>query len=139
MAQEKDQKISREELFQTHREILTQAAGRTSWRNMPPGGKQAIDAGLVVESDPTWMYSDDHRASNRFTLTELGREIMREQGFVCKCAGCIHQKFGRTVTDREYCRDCKTGIDQYGITEIRGEPSCKMHARMVAAEEAKKG
>ena len=128
-----------EELFQAHRDILIQTAGRKGWRTMPPGGKQAMSAGLVVESDPTWMYSDDHRASNGFTLTELGREIMREQGFVCKCAGCIHQKFGRTVTDQEYCSNCRAGINQYGITEIRGEPSCKMHARMVAEKEAKRG
>ena len=46
---------------------------------MPQNGATAIQAGLVRESDPAWTYSDDHRASNGFTLTDLGSEIMVEQ------------------------------------------------------------
>ena len=62
---------------------------------MPEGGTRAIKEGLVQESDPTWMYSDDHRASNGFTLTDLGREIMVERGYICQCAGLRPRKVRR--------------------------------------------
>ena len=119
------------ELFQKHEDVLTQAAGQNGWRTMPPGGKDAIDAGIVVESDPTWVYSDDGRASNGFTLTELGRDVMVEMGFVCKCAGHFLTRFGPTVTDRKYCPGCQAGINQYGSTELPEGTSCKFCARVV--------
>ena len=83
--------MTKQELFETHGKILLQAASRQGWRTMPEGGTKAIKEGLVQESDPTWMYSDDHRASNGFTLTDLGREIMVERGYICQCAGCVHE------------------------------------------------
>ena len=52
------------------------------------GGQEAIRVGLVRESGPTWVYRDDHRATNGFSLTGLGRSIMIEHGYVCTCAGC---------------------------------------------------
>ena len=71
--------MTKQQLFKTHQEILLQAAGRRGWRTMPQNGATAIQAGLVRESDPAWTYSDDHRASNGFTLTDLGSEIMVEK------------------------------------------------------------
>ena len=66
--------MTKQQLFETHQKILLQAAGRRGWRTMPQNGATAIQAGLVRESDPTWTYSDDHRASNGFALTDLGWE-----------------------------------------------------------------
>ena len=67
--------------FEEHQDILRRAVNRTGFRStMPKGGQEAIDAGLVEESDPTWMYSDDHRTSNGFALTELGRQVTRSPG-----------------------------------------------------------
>ena len=123
--------MTKQELFETHGKILLQAAGRRGWRTMPEGGTEAIEAGLVQESDPTWMYSDDHRACNGFTLTDLGREIMVERGYICQCAGCVHERFGPTVTDQQYCRNCQASIQQYGATETPAGTSCKFHARMM--------
>ena len=74
--------MTKQKLFETHERILLQAAGRQGWRTMPEGGTETIEAGLVQESDPTWMYSDDYRASNGFTLADLGREIMVERGYI---------------------------------------------------------
>ena len=122
--------MTNSELFEKHEAILTQAAGKNGWRTMPPGGPEAIQADLVVESNPTWVYSDDGGASNGFTLTELGHDVMVEMGFVCKCAGCQVSKFGPTVTDQQYCPLCKAGIGQFGLAETPEGTSCKMHARI---------
>ena len=126
--------MTKQQLFEKHQEILLQAAGRNGWRTMPQNGATAIQAGLVRESDPTWTYSDDHRASNGFTLTDLGREIMVEQKYVCECAGCIQKPCGPTVTDRKYCSNCQAGIRQYGATETPAGTSCKFHARAMRDE-----
>ena len=123
--------MTKQKLFETHGKILLQAAGRRMWHTMPEGGTETIEAGLVQESDPTWMYSDDHQASNGFTLTDLGREIMVERGYICQCAGCVHQQFGPTVTDKQYCPNCQAGIRQYGTTETPAGTSCKFHAIMM--------
>ena len=81
--------------FKEHQDILRRAVNRTGFRStMPERGQEAIDAGLVEESDPTWMYSDDHRAQNGFALTELGRQVARAQGWICACAG--HRAVART-------------------------------------------
>ena len=127
------------ELFEKHKDVLTQAAGQNGWRTMPQGGREAIEAGVVVESDPTWMYSDAYSASNGFALTELGRQIMTEQGFLCRCAGCAYTKFGAAITDQEYCSSCQGSISQYGITEIPDGPSCKMHATWLLKEQQTAG
>ena len=126
--------MTKQQLFETHEEILLQAAGRRGWRTMPQNGGAAIQAGLVRESDPTWTYSDDHRASNGFSLTDLGWEIMVEQKYVCECAGCIQKPSGPTVTDRKYCPNCQAGIRQYGATETPAGASCKFHARTMQGE-----
>ena len=122
--------MTKQELFETHGRILLQAASRQGWRTMPEGGTKAIKEGLVQESDPTWTYSDDHRAQNGFTLTDLGREIMVERGYICQCAGCVHERFGPTVTNQQYCPNCQASIQQYGTAEIAAGTSCKFHAKM---------
>ena len=119
------------ELFEKHEDVLMQAAGRNGWRAMPPGGKDAIDAGLVVESDPTWTYSDDHRASNGFTLTELGHDLMVEMDSVCHCAGHALTNFGPYFTNQKYCSGCQASINQYGSTELPEGTSCKFCAQVV--------
>ena len=124
----------KQQLFEDHGRILLQAAGRHGWRAMPPEGAAAIQAGLVRESDPTWMYSDDHGASNGFTLTDLGREIMVDRGYVCQCAGCVRKQCGPTVTNQQYCPSCQAGIRQYETTETPAGTSCKFHARMMREE-----
>ena len=121
--------MTNQQLFEKHQTILLQAAGRNGWRTMPQNGTEAIQAGLVRESDATWTYSDSYGASNGFTLTDLGREIMVEQKYVCECAGCIQKPSGPTVTDRKYCSNCQAGIQQYGATETPAGTSCKFHAR----------
>ena len=127
--------MTNEELFEQHKDVLTGAAGRNGWRTMPPGGPEAIETSLVVESDPTWMYSDDYRASNGFTLTPLGRKIMVHHGFVCTCAGCAHTRFEPAITDQKYCSSCQAGISQYGSVEIAEGTSCKFHARMLEEQQ----
>ena len=142
-----DDTRAKQQLFEIHEEILLQDAGRRGWRIMPEGGAAAVEAGLVRESDPAWMYSDDPRASNGFSLTDLGREIMIERGYACRCTGCFIKRSGPTVTDQEYCPNCEEGIRQYGEVEtpvsippygmakIVAGVSCTFHARMMRDEE----
>ena len=101
---------------------------------MPEGGTKAIKEGVVRESDPTWMYGDDHQASNGFTLTDLGREIMVDRGYICQCAGCIRKQCGPTVTNQQYCPNCRAGIRQFGAAETPAGASCKFHARTMQGE-----
>ena len=117
--------------FKEHQDILRRAVNRTGFRStMPEGGQEAIDAGLVEESDPTWMYSDDHRAQNGFALTELGRQVARAQGWICACAG--HRGVARTrnvhVTPAidGMCANCRGSRKQYGPAELDGQESCRM-------------
>ena len=57
------------DLYEQHKSILEMAVRRQGFHyRMPEGGQEAMDSGLVGESDPTWMYSDDHRASNGLGL-----------------------------------------------------------------------
>ena len=113
------------ELYERHRAILMMAAGRQGWRTMPAGGQEAIRDGLVAESDPTWMMSDDPRVSNGFTLTEPGRRIMIKHHHVCGCAGCALMPHGPVVTDGEWCGNCQAGIQQYGAVETAQGTSCR--------------
>ena len=120
--------------FKEHQDILRRAVKRTGFRStMPEGGQEAIDAGLVEESDPTWMYSDDSRASNGFALTELGRQVTQAQGWICACAGHrgISELTGVRVTPAidGMCSNCKSSANRYGLDECEEKPSCKMCAR----------
>ena len=117
-----------DDLFDQHRDVLIMAASRHGWRTMPAGGPGAIAAGLVTESDPTWQYSDDLRASNGFNLTRLGQSIMVEQGYVCECSGCALMPHGPAVTANTYCPSCQAGIRQYGLTATPDGGSCRFHA-----------
>ena len=77
-----------EELFGEHEAILQQAVRHVRfWHTMPQGGRDAIDAGLVTESNPTWMRSDDPGARSSLRLTGLGEAVARAHGWVCTCAG----------------------------------------------------
>ena len=121
-------------LFEAHKDIMRRAVNRTGFRStMPKGGQEAIDAGLVEESDPTWMYSDDHRTQNGFALTELGRQVTRAQGWICACAG--HRGISELTSVRVtpaidgMCSNCKSSANRYGMDECEGKPSCKMCAR----------
>ena len=59
------------DLYEQHKSILEMAVRQQGFHyRMPEGGQEAIDSGLVGESDPTWMYSDDRRAANGFTPHE---------------------------------------------------------------------
>jgi len=87
--------------------------------SMPDWARALIDAKLGVESDPTWMMSDDYRACNGITLTEAGLEEAKKLGMVCKCVTC-----GRLSEVNTYCSMCDYGIHKYGISPIDG---CKLH------------
>ena len=126
--------------FKEHQDILRRAVNRTGFRHdMPPGGQEAIDAGLVGQADPTWMYSDDSRASNGFALTELGLAVTRAQGWICACAGHrgISELTGVRVTPAidGMCSNCKSSANRYGLDECEGKPSCKMCARRLQDKE----
>ena len=117
--------------FKEHQDILRRSVNRTGFRStMPEGGQEAIDAGLVEESDPTWMYSDDHRVQNGFALTELGRQVTQAQGWICACAG--HRALARTrnvhVTPAidGMCPNCRGSRKQYGPAELDWQESCLM-------------
>ena len=129
------------EIAAVHVAVLRQAVGRAGFRtNVPAGGAEAIKAGLVTESDPTWMYSDDHRASNGFKLTEAGRRAAHLMGWNCKCSACTEIQLERDAlplpTLGEYCANCEQGIKQYGAREYRGQPCCKFHYRIVGGQDA---
>lgn len=97
---------------------------------MPEGGREAIEAGVVGEADPTWMYSDAYGASNGFTLTEGGREIVLQAGWVCGCPKCYWHPRGKpperglASPRQQMCSMCRAGIQQYGAAE---DGSCKGH------------
>ena len=89
------------ELANTHESILKMAIDKGGFRyKMPDGGQEAINAGLVCQSDPTWMMSDDYRASNGFSLTDRGLNAVLAKGMVCKCHGCtlVSQNIGKPRT-----------------------------------------
>ena len=119
-------------LFEQHEHILRQAVERRGWRyDMPSGGQSAIDAGLVVESDPTWMMSDDYRASNGFNLTDKGRELVQSVGWLCQCTWCgLNTPWGPTPTTGQYCSGCDARIQQYGKRNVEGKTGCGMHYLM---------
>ena len=124
-------------LGEAHEPILRMAISRDhGFRNqMPVGGQEAIDAGLVVERDPTWMMSDSYGACNGFSLTRLGQSVGNAMGWTCRCHGCRTQSRGRgwppVLTNHEHCNNCQGSITQYGIEKFHGNPSCKMHVRIL--------
>ena len=125
-----------QELAQAHLPILRQATRNTGFRHqMPAGGLAAINAGLVAEADPTWMLSDDTRASNGFELTQLGRQVAQSLGWNCRCSGCREElaRMGRNpaVAIDGFCGSCQGSIRQYGLTQFRDEPCCRYHRRQM--------
>ena len=63
-------------LAKEHEPVLHHAIGGPGFRHqIPPGGPEAVDAGLVAESDPTRQYSDAYGACNGYRLTELGQQV----------------------------------------------------------------
>ena len=79
------------DLYEQHKNILEMAVRRQGFHyRMPEGGQEAIDSGLVGESDPTWMMSDDRPpGSQRFhPHGRPASELVRAQGMVCQCALC---------------------------------------------------
>ena len=110
------------DLYEQHKDILEMAVRRQGFHyRMPQGGREAIDSGLVVESDPTWMMSDDSRAANGFTLTEAGRELVRAHGMVCGCAlcGAYNHREPELAVD-PLCARCQSSAGEYGMNEIEG-------------------
>ena len=110
------------DLYEQHKIILEMAVRQQGFHyRMPEGGQEAIDSGLVGESDPTWMYSDDRRASNGFTLTKTGIELMRAQGMVCQCAlcGACGGREPLLAVD-QLCAFCQTSAQRYGMNELEG-------------------
>ena len=132
-----------QQLFQQHQGALRMAVNRTGWRMTPEGGKAALDAGLVVESDPTWHFSDDHRACNGFALTELGRAVTEAQGWVCSCTGhaLSAELHGVPITPatQGMCPGCRASAQAFGTRELPdgGGESCLMHLKSLEREEEK--
>lgn len=125
-------------LSEDHGPILRMALSRTRFRRMPEGGQEAIDAGLVVQTDPTWMMSDDIRACNGFALTTLGERAALFAGIAknCQCAGCTAFRAGKgwepvLIAAGDCCDNCRASMDQYGVKEYCGQPSCGWHAKLL--------
>ena len=120
------------ELANTHESILKMAIDRGGFRyKMPDGGQEAIDAGLVCQSDRTWMMSDDYRASNGFSLTDRGLNAVLAKGIVCKCRGCtlVSQNIGKPQNPAtgDFCSICQGSMRAFGIQEHQGMDSCRLH------------
>ncbi len=68
--------------------------------------------------------SDDNHASNGFTLTEAGRELVRAQGMVCQCALCGTYNYpGPALAVDPLCVGCQSSMEAYGMNELEG-PGC---------------
>ena len=120
------------DLYEQHKSILEMAVRRQGFHyRMPEGGQEAIDSGLVGESDPTWMYSDDRRASNGFTLTKTSIELVRAQGMVCQralCGACGGREPALAVD--QLCANCQTSAKSYGMNELEGiGTACTNHVK----------
>ena len=118
-------------LFESHQNILTAAVQRQGFRmERPQGGPEAVAAGLVIESDPTWHSSDDPRASNGYALTDLGRAATEAQGWTCTCAGhravATRNNVSVNAAIKGMCGNCQSSADHFGMKEYQGEPSCSM-------------
>ena len=110
------------DLYEQHKSILEMAVRRQGFHyRMPEGGQEAIDSGLVGESDPTWMYSDDNHAANGFTLTEAGIKLVRARGMVCQCALCgAYNGREPALAVDPLCANCQSSARQYGMNELEG-------------------
>ena len=132
-----NQQLSRQQLAdlaQKHEPVLRRAISGPGFRHQTPdGGPEAVDAGLVTESDPTWQYSDAYGASNGYRLTELGQQAAQAMGWTCQCHGCNESNRLRgalpSPTLNQYCANCNGSIQQYGISQYLGKPSCGFHAK----------
>ena len=125
-----------QDLADRHMNILQHTAKNLGFRHqMPPGGPEAVDAGLVAESDPTWQYSDAYEATNGFLFTELGRQVAESLGWTCQCSGCLEQRrqngWDLAITVDRLCSPCMAGIRQYGKTEFKNQTCCPYHRRMM--------
>ena len=121
-------------LADQHLEILQQTAKNRGFRHlMPPGGQQAIDAGLVTEGDPNWMYSDAYAATNGFLFTDLGRKVAEFLGWTCQCSGCCEQNrqkgWNPAITLDRVCPPCRVGILKYGKSKFKNQTCCRFHRR----------
>ena len=118
------------DLYEQHKSILEMAVRRQGFHyRMPEGGREAIESGLVGESDPTWMMSDDRRAANGFTLTETGMKLVRARGMICQCALCgkynhhepalaVDPLCANCQSSAERVRDERTGRDRGRLHEL---------------------
>ena len=110
------------DLYEQHKNILEMAVRRQGFHyRMPEGGQEAMDRGLVGESDPTWMMSDHSHTSNGFTLTEAGTRLVRAQGMVCQCAlcGAYNGSEPKLAVD-PLCANCQSSAEEYGMNELEG-------------------
>ena len=123
------------QLADQHMPILRQSALSTGFKSMPAGGPAAIDAGLVIERDPTWMFSDDPRVRNGFSMTELGQQAAQHLGWICRCSGCarIHAQMGWTpaVAVQDFCPRCDSSRRSFGTTRFDGRDCCREHRRIL--------
>lgn len=113
-------------LSENIQKAVVMAVDRQGFKINPAFFDEAIASGLVVEADPTWMYSDDHRVSNGFALTQEGRAVVSSWGWLCKCLKCVALANPRGST-MGYCSGCYGSGRQYGLIES----SCGMHWLMV--------
>ena len=127
-----------DELFREHEAILQQTVRHVRFRHtMPQEGQDAIDAGLVTESNPNRMHSVNPGAPNslRLRLTALGEAVTQAHGWVCTCAG--HQAdasargYHPTPAINGMCSNCQSSLRDSEPREIDGRPSCGMCARIV--------
>ena len=110
------------DLYEQHKNILEMAVRRQGFHyRMPKGGQEAMDSGLVGESDLTWMMSDYSHTSNGFTLTEAGTRLVRAQGMVCQCAlcGAYNGREPKLAVD-PLCANCQSSAEVYGMNELEG-------------------
>ena len=115
-------------IYQQHEAMLKLAVSWRGFRTLPQGAKEAIEAGLVTESDPTWQYSDAPGAANGLALTDHGREVVGTR-FACACPPC--SGYRDPYLEVRYCPSCDAGLRQYGPHDIDGEPGCGFHCIIV--------
>ena len=108
-----------------HMQVLQMAVRRTGFAaRMPVGGQEAIDDGVVVEADPSWMTSDDVRHTNGFNLTELGGRAAEQLDWLCQCGGCA----GHAIDG--FCPECDGSASRHGVEQSEeGIAMCAYHAR----------
>ena len=81
-----------------HEQALRDAINsKKFWEPIPEHIRLAIENGLIEEGDKTWQYSDAYGASNYTKLTKKGKEILKENNWLCKCKyyefGTLNNKY----------------------------------------------